>query len=83
LQLKKLIKNNRTALDQITIPILLIHSKADKGVPIKNINKLYRHISSKNKRRVIFEKSGHVVTEDIEKDRAFNEIYEFIKQNII
>jgi carboxylesterase len=82
IELDELLQATRMGLPAISIPVLLIHSKADQGVPIQNLDRYYEHIGSKQKSKVVLEKSGHVVTEDIEREVAFHAISDFVKKVI-
>ncbi len=80
IELDALLKETRMHAPEITIPVLLIHSKADQGVPFTNMEKYFSNIPSKQKSQMILENSGHVVTEDIERETAFKAIDDFVKQ---
>jgi len=82
LELDNLLKATRIVLPDISIPVLLIHSKADQGVPFQNLDRYYENIGSKQKSKLVLEKSGHVVTEDIERDVAFHAISDFVKKTL-
>jgi len=83
LELDQLLNVTRKGLPYIAIPILLIHSKADKSVPLRNMERYYKKIGSNKKTKIELEKSGHVVTEDIERDVAFKAISDFIEQTML
>jgi esterase/lipase len=68
-------------LDKIKAPVLLIYSKSDPQVPITNVEKIKARLTTDKVEQLILEKSGHVITEDIENDIAFETIYHFIKEN--
>lgn len=79
-QLDELLKTVRANAGSIDIPVLLIHSKADQGVPFKNLNRYDKHLMTKMKKKLILKKSGHVVTEDIEREVAFSAIRDFARE---
>jgi len=81
-ELDSLLKETRTHVPEISIPVLLIHSKADQGVPLVNLENYYANIPSKQKSKLILEKSGHVITEDIERETAFKAIDNFVKKTL-
>lgn len=83
IELNKLLKATRSDLSNISIPILLIHSKGDQGVPVHNIDRYYKKIGSSKKTKLLLERSGHVVTEDIEREVAFQAISDFVKKEIL
>lgn len=71
----KMIKKN---LAKITQPILIIHSKGDKSVSIENAKAIYNGVSSTEKKILLLEKSGHVVTKDVEKEKVFEAVADFV-----
>ncbi len=83
IELDRLLKATRKAVPDISIPILLIHSRADQGVSIKNLDRYYKKINSPKKSKLVLERSGHVVTEDIEREIAFQAITDFVKKEIL
>jgi len=80
-QLLRLLAHVRDDLPEVRAPVLFIHSRNDKSVPPENISYLYEHISSRDKEVVWVENSGHVITEDLEKDKVFRACLEFIKRH--
>ncbi len=84
LQLTRLLEEMRKALPQVNAPALLIHSRKDIGVPLVNLEKIYRAIATpeNSKKKIILEHSGHVVTRDKDKDLVFRAIHDFIQANI-
>jgi carboxylesterase len=83
IELDKLLAETRLRVPKISIPVLLIHSKADQGVPFENLERYYTHLNTPLKMKFELEKSGHVVTEDIERETAFNTISDFIKKALL
>ncbi|MCD6356216.1 MAG: alpha/beta fold hydrolase [Anaerolineaceae bacterium] len=79
-ELNKLINCLHNNLEDIHTPILFINSKKDKTVPINQVDKYINQIPSKNIEHLILKKSGHVVTEDIEREVIFNTSFDFIKK---
>jgi carboxylesterase len=79
IELNKLLTETRRRVPEISIPVLLIHSKADQGVPFINLERYLTHLTTPVKKKFELEKSGHVVTEDIERETAFHAISDFVK----
>ncbi|HEY59418.1 MAG TPA: alpha/beta fold hydrolase [Anaerolineae bacterium] len=78
-ELNNLLEEVQQLLPKITIPVLLIHSKSDSAVNIENIEKIYTKLGSSIKTKLILEKSSHVITEDIEREKVFNAALDFIR----
>ncbi len=80
-QLTHLLKSTREALPAITAPALLAHAQKDIGVPFHNMDKIAKSLGTpENKiRKLALENSGHVVTRDLDKERVFNAIHQFIQ----
>ncbi len=79
LELKKLLAEMRAALPNLRKPVLLMHSRKDGGVAPENMPKIYAQVGSAEKDMVWLEKSGHVVTRDVEKEIVFRAVDEFIR----
>lgn len=63
-ELYKLQKIVRTNLPKIVQPVLIIQGKNDNTITPESSNYIYEHISSKDKKLVIMENSGHCVLLD-------------------
>lgn len=80
-ELDDLTKAMQKELYKIKAPVLLINSKVDPVVPIANAENIKQNLTTKTVEQVILEKSGHVITEDVENEIAFEAAYQFIKKN--
>jgi carboxylesterase len=80
-QLTSLLENLRTSLPAVSVPALLIHSLKDIGVPPHNLDKIAHALGTpKDKiRKILLEKSGHVVTRDLDKGLVFSATHQFIQ----
>lgn len=65
----------------VQCPVLLIQSKRERTVKPSSATYLSEHIGSAKKEVFWLEKSGHVVTIDIERDTVFHKVAEFVNQN--
>ena len=79
-EINELVSTLHGYLDHIHIPVLLINSKNDKTVPPSHAENYRREISSNHIELVTLENSGHVVTEDIEREIVFNASLNFIRK---
>ena len=75
----KLIRYVKANLKYIKKPVLVMQSYGDRAVRPKSANIIYSNIGSKDKSIIYLHKSGHVITCDKEKERVFEEVYNFIK----
>jgi carboxylesterase len=78
-ELNCLLSEMHRILPEITKPVLLIHSKGD-GLSYKNSEKIYNLLTCKDKELYLLEKSGHIITEDIERIQVFEKAEKFIKR---
>lgn len=79
-ELRKLTTEMRCSLAQIRCPVLLIHSHADGSVPPENMERIYAALETPDKTMFWLEKSGHVVTRDLERQRVFEATENFIRR---
>jgi len=69
------------SLGRISVPVLLINSKSDPTVPFEHAGRIKQLLKAAQVDQVVLETSGHVVTEDEEKEIVFNAVYQFIQNN--
>jgi len=81
LELQKLMVEMRAALPHLTKPVLLMHSRKDGGVAPENMPKINAQVGSADKEMVWVENSGHVITRDLEKERVFQTVDDFIQKH--
>lgn len=67
-------------LGRVTAPALTIVSKGDTTVPVATADYLESRIGSAEKRRVVLERSGHVVVNDCEKEYVADQIVEWFSR---
>lgn len=61
------------ALLAVTVPALLVHSRADSTVPPDSMERIYRRLGSAEKEMVWYEDARHVITEDPAHQQDLNE----------
>ncbi len=79
-ELLNLLRHTKEDLPEVTAPALLIHSKKDRTVHISNLDYIYRHISSTEKKKIVLENSYHLISLDVEKEKVYQEIRSFIQK---
>ncbi len=79
-ELRDLLVVMRQALPKIKVPVLLVHSRQDGGVPPDNMTTIYEHLGSKDKEMLWLDNSGHVVTREPERMRIFQAAQDFIER---
>ena len=78
-ELNELLKEMQNVLPRIEKPVLLMHSKSD-CLCYENSVKIHSLLGSQDKELFLLEKSGHVITEDIERNEVFQKAETFIKR---
>lgn len=76
----ELIERMRESLPKIKVPVLLLHSKEDLGVPPINAERIYSDIGSRDKHLEWIEKSGHVMTLEPAKQEVFQHVHNFVNR---
>ena len=74
-----LIQQVDTLLPTIHAPLLIVQSPHDHTVQPRSAQYIYDKIASDEKTLLWLDKSGHIVTIDIEREKVFSEISEFLK----
>lgn len=78
-QLLDIIEDTKKILPEITRPILIAQSENDHTVKVESGQYIYDHVQSEEKYLFKMNLSGHLVTLDIEHDKLFVEIENFLK----
>ncbi len=76
-ELYRLMRRARRRLPDITTPTLTIVSAADRTVPTKVADLVERRTNARRTHRVSLVESGHVVVNDVDRERVAAEIYEW------
>ncbi|HMZ08606.1 MAG TPA: alpha/beta fold hydrolase [Anaerolineales bacterium] len=80
-EMKRLIRQMREALPQVTQPVLLIHSKNDRYVLPENVERLYDGlVNASDKTKAYVVEAGHVVTRDAARHQVFELARDFIRR---
>lgn len=77
-QLAALMRDVRRWLPLLTVPLLLIYSRADETVPYRNLDYIARRTRSQDLVQHTLERSGHVLTQDVERETVYNLIWDFL-----
>jgi carboxylesterase len=76
-----LIRQTQRELPKVKIPLLLIHARHDRVVALNGADYIWQRVSSIDKARVVLERGGHIITEDYDKDVAFERIGAFLSKH--
>jgi carboxylesterase len=80
-ELNKLIAKMHLSLPQIHVPVLLMHSHDDNYVLKDSMERIHADLTgSSDKQMIWLEKSGHVITRDLQHEKVFKAIASFIKR---
>lgn len=79
-QLRDLITEMRSSLPQIKIPVLLMQSHNDHGIPGDSMPILFNELGTPDKEMQWVEDSGHILTRDREHIRVFEAAQAFIQK---
>lgn len=64
---------------ELTQPALVLHGARDRLCPVANADKLTALLGSEDKRSVVFPRSRHILTRDVERHLVFSELREFFQ----
>lgn len=79
-QLRDLLVEMRLELPQVKAPVLLIYSRGDATIrpEDRHVDQIYDALGSRDKQVVWVENSGHVITEDAERQEVFQAVGSFV-----
>lgn len=83
LQLQALLETMRSGLPQVTVPALLIYSQNDPSVTPQDghMDAIFAALGSQKKEKLMVEKSGHILTNDMERERVRDRVAGFVTEN--
>jgi carboxylesterase len=67
-------------LHRVRAPVLLLHGALDRVAPVENAWRVSVRLGSLRKRTVIFPRSRHILTRDVERDAVRSEIVRFLRE---
>jgi carboxylesterase len=67
-------------LPQVKAPLLLIYSQGDDTAKVWQGDHIAAHVGSQQIERHTLEQSGHIVTQDVEREQVFTRVAEFVQQ---
>jgi carboxylesterase len=76
--LRNFARDTGLRLNQLELPICVMHSKKDQIISPLSANVIYRDVSSKHREIHWFEHSGHEMGQDCERDKVFAETMEYV-----
>lgn len=79
-ELNELLGVMRAALPKINVPVLLVASRDDHYIVENSMEMIYADLRTPRKTKIWIENSGHVITEDLQKEFVFEKIAEFIAE---
>lgn len=75
-----LLRKIRREIGQVQAPILIQQARLDMTVRPESAPYLFDHVGSAQKQLKWYERSGHMVTVDVEKQQVWEDIVAFVKQ---
>jgi carboxylesterase len=78
LSLLALRREARRALPRVTQPVLLLQGRLDRTVPASVAALVRRHLASRQLEVAMLDRSAHVLTEDVERDRVGALVVDFL-----
>jgi carboxylesterase len=79
-ELKLLIEEMHTALPNVKVPVLLIHSRNDDYVVNDSMQRIYQALGTSDKQMLWVEGGGHVITEEPTREMVFKAAADFIQR---
>ena len=80
-ELTSLIKQLHLHIKKIQVPVLMINSRNDRTVPLSHAEEYQRRIPQSLLHQITLENGGHLITEDSDRDIAFNASLDFIHKH--
>ena len=82
IELDYLIKVMLQELMNVHIPVMLVQSKTDTGIPAESLEVIFSRLPDIDKSKFWVENSGHVIIREPEREKIFTEVISFLKRVI-
>ncbi len=79
-QLARVVRMARASLPRVQTPSLVIQSRNDPRVSVATATKAFKRLGSTEKRLVLTDSGGHVITVDYGREKVFSETIEWISE---
>jgi len=79
-ELNDLLAQMRKDLPAITKPVLLVHSRKDRGIPLSNLESIRSALTSPAVSTLVVENSGHVIPREPDRQQVFEAAAAFARQ---
>jgi len=81
-EIKKGIKHIKENMDQITIPILIMHGTSDRLSDPAGSRQLYNGIISSDKTLILYENYYHEILNELGKEKVMQDIIQWINERL-
>ena len=78
-ELSRVVRQARNSLPAVTAPTLVILSKEDPRVAPEIAEFVMKKLSARDKRLVLTEGAGHIITVDYGRERVFGEVEKWLR----
>ncbi|MEC5425344.1 alpha/beta fold hydrolase [Virgibacillus sp. C22-A2] len=78
-QLGSFITSVKKEIDTIYTPTMVVQARKDEMINTESADYIYTNVEAEKKTIKWYEKSGHVITVDKEKEQLFEDIYQFLE----
>jgi carboxylesterase len=79
-KLKKLIKEMKASLNEITSPVLLFQGKLDSEIKKNSMDYIFNNLKSSKKRKIWLENNGHPILDSPDHNNIVLELVKFIEE---
>jgi carboxylesterase len=80
-QMMRMMRAVRKGMAGIRMPLLVLHARGDRRVPVSNASELFDAAPSRHKRLLLLDHPCHVITKGEDRERVFRNVWEFIGEN--
>ncbi len=80
-QMMRMMKTVRKGMPRLQVPLLVLHSKGDRRVPVSNSRELFDAAASERKGIRLLDHPCHVITKGLDQELVQRGVWEFIREN--
>ncbi len=80
-QMMRMMRIVRKDMTRLRVPLLVLHSKGDRRVPVSDSRELFDAAASERKRIRLLDHPCHVITKGLDQELVLKSAWEFIREN--
>lgn len=79
MELRRFLKVAYESLPEVKTPVLILHARGDRRIPVGNADTIYDRIAAGDKKKILLDDPCHLITMGEDRERVNREVFQFIR----